>query len=501
MTTHSHTAQPAPGVSLVVQRLSYAAVAAVVTFGIGVRIAGVFTDFWMDEVVSYYLVRQCPSFADILLTLHNDNNHPLNSGFMYLLGPERPWPSYRALALATGILTIVLAPCWYRSRPRAAACFCLLAGPSYILTVYASEARGYAPMLICALLCVTSIERFHHQPRWRWAILYLTSLTIGLTAHLTIIHAYAGTFAWSAAHVLHRRSRAEPVMPVVALHAISAMIVGAYYLIFARHLPPASGPTSAYLDIVVSTLSLTAGGPMDDNGTAGIARATALLAGIAFVAAVNRSRRRDTTIWVFYVTAVVGSPLLLILALRPEVLFVRYFLISVVFIYHLLAIEIADVLTGTEVTCVAEPHRPTVPRWRFMIGLLLIAGIAGNVANIRAFIGHGRGQYLDALRYMEQQTAGNIVRVGSDHDIRNSLLLSFYSTHVRKAIDYVTIDRLRRQPPDWFIVHGANAPPPKIRESANGVHAEYVFDRTFPGGGLSGWPWHLYRLNGQASTP
>ena len=60
--------------------------AVVLLTSLAVRVPGMFHDFWLDEAWSYLIVRGLTSPLEVLTRAHIDNNHPLNSWFLYALG-------------------------------------------------------------------------------------------------------------------------------------------------------------------------------------------------------------------------------------------------------------------------------------------------------------------------------------------------------------------------------------------------------------------------------
>ncbi|MEO7652727.1 MAG: hypothetical protein ABIZ80_19885, partial [Bryobacteraceae bacterium] len=117
---------------------------AITLIGATARVAPLFHDFWLDEAWSYLLVRDLVTTpADIITTLHIDNNHPLNSLALYLLGTTVDWPVYRFPAWMSGVACIPLAFVVMRRFGEYHAFYAmLLAACSYPLIVYSTEARG-----------------------------------------------------------------------------------------------------------------------------------------------------------------------------------------------------------------------------------------------------------------------------------------------------------------------------------------------------------------------
>ena len=85
------------------------ALLAITAAGAAVRTVGLFHDLWLDEIWSINLVADLTSPLQILTNLKHDNNHPLNSLFLFVLrGTAADW-HYRLLAWVTGVATVLMA--------------------------------------------------------------------------------------------------------------------------------------------------------------------------------------------------------------------------------------------------------------------------------------------------------------------------------------------------------------------------------------------------------
>ena len=74
----------------------------VILGGVGLRIAAATTNLWHDEVWSLWLLHGVRSPTEILTAVHHDNNHPVNSLFLYVIGERGSWLVYRLLSIAAG---------------------------------------------------------------------------------------------------------------------------------------------------------------------------------------------------------------------------------------------------------------------------------------------------------------------------------------------------------------------------------------------------------------
>jgi hypothetical protein len=127
--------------------LRRATLAAILLVGVLLRLRGVFTDFWLDEIWGLRIALAAPSWLALITRIHQDTNHPLVSIVMHAIGPVRHWEWYRVFPLLCGIGTIVAV----RERT-----YRILAALSFPLIVYPSEARGYAPAAFFLVLAYVS---------------------------------------------------------------------------------------------------------------------------------------------------------------------------------------------------------------------------------------------------------------------------------------------------------------------------------------------------------
>ena len=95
-----------------------------------------------------------------------DNNHQLNTLWLYVLGDQHHWVVYRIPALVAGLLAVAVASAIGRHRSRAEGVFAAALGVavSFMMVVYSTEARGYALVLLFALLAFIALRRYLDTP-------------------------------------------------------------------------------------------------------------------------------------------------------------------------------------------------------------------------------------------------------------------------------------------------------------------------------------------------
>jgi 4-amino-4-deoxy-L-arabinose transferase-like glycosyltransferase len=190
-------------------RRTLAAIAVVTAVGLALRIAAGTGALWLDEAWSAVFARDAATPLGVLWSINHDNNHHLNTLWMQMVGFDAPPLLQRALAIASGTLTILVAAAigWRRS-PATAAITAGLFAFSPALVWYGSEARGYAPMLLAFTAAVLLVDRWLSAPdKQPQAAGLAIALGLGLLAQATIVFGVAALLAWAT---VERRRRTGP---------------------------------------------------------------------------------------------------------------------------------------------------------------------------------------------------------------------------------------------------------------------------------------------------
>lgn len=439
-------------------------------------------DLWLDEVWSLKFAGESTSLLDIVRTFRHDNNHVLNTIYLYLVGPDQPLFVYRLLSVVAGIGSVVLAGYVAgRDWGRREALYALATvGSSYPLLLYFSEARGYAPAIFCGLAAYAALGRYPLGDRpWRLG-LFWSVCVLGVLAHATFVILIVAFGCWGAAQsVLGGESTRTGLSRFLRWHAVPLAFLGVWQTIFISQLEIGGGPELDKVAVIGHAAALALGLP---NNPAFRAIAIVLLLGMIILGAMVLRRLGDSR-WVFFPMAIVLSPALLLLASRPQHFYFRYFLICFPFILLLLA-RIAG-------WCATSLHWPG--RWAGLAAVALVVALQWH-RDLRLFT-LGRGEYAGALKLIDESSSGDIVRVGSDHDFRNRLLFDFYSARLGRTsrLQYVDRPAWPQGPPDWIITHtqdGDSSPPSEIEVSGVG---RYNLVKEYGFSGDSGWSWQLFR--------
>ena len=466
-----------------------AAVAVVAGVGIGLflRVDGTLGGFWLDEIWSLVNLREIHAPIEILTRLHTDNNHILNSLFLYAVGERSWWPLYRLPSLISSVIALPMV--WLLTRERGkftAACSTLFFSLSYIMILYGSEARGYALMITFCLLALwfaRAILRGKSRVGPAWLALGLWgSAVLGLLSHLTFLHFYLALIGWSGWAALRLKERRRR-RALVAAHVACLACYAAIYAVHSRHLPPGSGPIYSYVSVLVDSASVAFGGPaLPSSGDPGrAALAVALFGSIMAVSLVELFLlwRERSSVWLLYSLAIFVAPSMTLILLHPDVVFVRYFIVGIACLY---------LLTAGFVGRVAGLG----PAGRVAAVLIVLAFCAGQATYLTRFLAYGRGDYNGAIEYMVRHTPDRVLRISSDHPFRNGLVLLYHQRFfpgVRMIHrQYSGVER----PPDWWLAHRLDprdVPPDTIRVGGQ----SYRLQASYPHAALSGMSWYVYR--------
>src|SRR5271169_109738 len=74
-----------------------------VVLGAILRVYGARGDLWLDEIWSLVLLEPVKSFGEIIWGINHDNNHILNSIYLYMIGPNATPILLRGLSISFGI--------------------------------------------------------------------------------------------------------------------------------------------------------------------------------------------------------------------------------------------------------------------------------------------------------------------------------------------------------------------------------------------------------------
>jgi len=439
-------------------------------------------DLWLDEIWSLSFVRASHSVTDLFVRFHHDNNHLLNTLFLYCAGARKTLLAYRLFAVFSGICSVFLVG--YIGRRNwgypEALCSIILTGTSYPLLLYFSEARGYSPAILFALLSYVALRQNSQDFNLGRLVFFWAASILGMLSHLTFFMVTVAFFGGSVAHeICMGGSFREKTLRLIAHHAPPFTFFAWWYMFFVRDMVIGGGPIYEKLDVISLASALLLGFP-EVPGFFGAAVVSVLILGAV---GANSLRQEYDTLWLFFPTLLLLSPALLIILTNPKYLYFRYFIVCFPFFYLLLS----------HLAC--KWYRSCPIRWRWLLIAAVAMLIAGQTPRVYRLLKLGRGSYAAALARISESSAGGIVRVGTDHDFRNRTLFDFYVPLMRgeSTLLYVEQPNWLLVPPDWILTHSQDVSyqPPKELALANIGRYRFIYEYRFSG--ISGWNWFLFR--------
>ena len=463
--------------------------------GAVVRVRAAMNDLWLDEIWSLHLARNISSPFAVLTGIHHDNNHYLNTLFLYLFREHGNGLGFRALSIAAGVGTLVVAGLIGNRRSKVnALVLMLLTAFSYVLVLYSSEARGYSLVVFFSLLCFFLLSRYLDSLNRGWAALFSLSAVLGFLSHLVFIHFYLAALAWSAYRLVRKGLRGKPLLGALGMcHAVPLLFLAFLYAVDVRRIVVGGGTISNSVITFRQTAGSYGHALAWAMGTA-VPESLGLLMSIAailfLVAGIRLLRREKSDAWLLFGGAILIVPTLLLALKRPNALYARYFIVPIVFML---------VLTGF---CLASLYERG--GWRralcvALMGLYLLV----NSWHIGELFSLGRGQYRQAVSFLTAHSRSLPVTVGGDHDFRIPAVLFFHAQemHVGNDIRYYPRNSWPLQGPEWVIMHKESfveASPPRA-EFVDGSGNHYDFVKAFPSAPLSGLHWFLYHNSGRST--
>lgn len=173
-----------------------------VVVGLGLRIAAARSELWVDELWSLDLVSHLTSPDQVFWAISHDNNHFLNSLWMYLVGQQAAPLVYRLPSIVFSTAAILVAArIGARVNAAASVMAAFMASCSYALVAHGSEARGYGGLILALLLAVDIGQSLVNRavggedaptdapkPGWRsgrWGLALVVAF--GTCSHLTMM--------------------------------------------------------------------------------------------------------------------------------------------------------------------------------------------------------------------------------------------------------------------------------------------------------------------------
>ena len=461
------------------------------------RLPGLWTDFWLDEIWSWTLVwdwqlkSRVNGITSIFTDIHQDNNNYLNTLFLYLCGPSVPLAVYRLPAYLAGIATVwlggMLAVRWTQGRGLNEVTAWLagmgLLATSQVEVVYSSEARGYALAGCAALATQWMMGSLLRSGKWLAALGYALLACVGFLSHLSFLPVLLSQAVWSLAALIWSRHAAGSwkllLGKLTVAFGLPALLVGWLWWVDLSRANVGGGPNLDAWLVACDTVSMPFGASLPES----FSLPCAVLMAALLVTGLWMLRGVATLEGVGLISLTIIAPAVLFGMAPAGLVYPRHFLVSLSVLIPVAGIGMARWLDGES-------------------PLLRLAGIVavsvwclGNGSELVRFWIAGRGQYQAALEHIAAGTSGRLTGVGGDVDFRNSMVMTFYQSRLRKyrALRFVPQSVWNQYPPDWIFDH-EQARDPQFAPEIQIMGFNYVLDGVFPYAGPVGWHWATYRL-------
>jgi len=469
------------------------------------RAAASFNDLWLDEVWTLWLIAQLVHEPSDIVRgfMRHDNNHLLNTFWMYLLGPHLPSIIYRLPSVVAGSLAVVPAALIGRSRGPLTAVACGAAfAIDFMLVNLGSEARGYGVMSLCVVVAQWlalehggsgAAERRQHGS-WR-PILFNACCIIGFLAHLSFVFCFAAIAAWAllVSVVEWRGDRGawrQIAGEYLAWHAAPAAAAGLLYVGFVRQMGFGGGSSDGAGATAIAAVAAIVGCPLVSPWQFVAAAVGAAAGGVCLLRYWQDSWRRGA----FFLLSIVLVPMAVIAAFPVAYYSVRYFLVPAQTMLLLVASELPRALgVGPRDRVGAADLRRGGLAWLMILGITFVML---NLARDAVLIARGRGSVVATLRWISDRSRvdGPVITCYCNQEFRTRLLIAYHSDRLpgRKLRLYAP-ETLPPQGAEWYILNDQRDFGTGRDRIADRHGNRYDRCHEMRSGGLSPAHWHVYR--------
>jgi hypothetical protein len=458
------------------------AAAALLAVAAAIRVRAAQNSLWLDEIVSVDLVRRLASPLGVFTRIHSDNNHYLNSLFIYFLGFRGDWAGYRVPSILAGVGTVAVAGLIAGRRSASCALFAaLLFSFSYVFVLYSSEARGYAELVFFSLLAYLLLGSYLDCARWPLALAFSLCACLGFLSHLSFAFFLLASLPWAALRLARRRAGVVGLIGRLALcYGAPALLAALLYLVDIRHMAFPGGAKPGLLGSFGAAMAWDLGMPFALTVWWMVAAAA-----LVFAAGLLLLRREGSDSVVFFAGMIVVAPLLLLFLSHQEVLYVRFFIVPMAFLLILLSIVLSWLW---------ETHG-----WagRVACCAFLAWYLAANAVPYISLVVFGRGNSAGAVEFLVRSARQTPVTVVGDSDFRIGIVVDFFASAApggRPVIYYLA--KGRPASGAEFIIREKEPfedPVPPATHLEDRAGNEYGLKAVFRTAPLSGLHWFIYQ--------
>lgn len=462
--------------------------AAILLLGAWLRWRGAQGELWLDEIWSLDTALGLGAWHEAFWKTLYDNNHPLNTLWLYAMGDgHAPW-AYRLHSVVIGTLAAAVAG-WAAARGAATRrgqrllTAMLLAAVLYPFVHFGSEARGYATLALCAYGVFMAAE---DGARGRFALFAL----LGTLAHLSMLPLAALMAAGFAARRIFdgadlSRALDDTVRLVVPfcgalLVYVLAVIAGqawgeGAFLAYGGSTAPC--PEAGCFAGALGELTRFSTGGFGEDHPGLYAVMYLLLTGgaCAWLGALMHHRAP------YYAAVLVGAPLVFFVLGQPALPHGRYFFAVFSFLPLLLADLLAELAARGRLA-------------RTLGGLSLLALVASNAYAFTRFAAQGRGDVESAVSYLAARHQGGRIVTGTDIRFQFDMAMGYTAARVAPGLQVETVRwrDISAQTPPWVVT--VTKPVRDMPQTLCFGATLYTLESAHGYWGLSGSAWGVYAL-------
>jgi len=445
-------------------------------------------DLWFDEIISVDLASQMTGWHGILSEFRYDNNHYLNTAWVYALGPNREAFLYRIPAVIAGIAIIpvvylVLKPYGRFSQTTAAILFAF----SHVQVHYSSEARGYAFQLLFAVAAFGFMDRYHRSNKTSMAIGFGICSSLALFSHLLTLHFLTACGLWSVSFQTRQKAPLTKQVLRVAACLSLPLLTGLFlYATNVRDMQIGGGPKYNTLLVATSAWGLVLG--VVNPGWVRIFCGVSAILVTATALRLHWQRETQTESssqsWKFLILFLFLVPFARIM-IPNSLLYTRYFILQIAFALMLLSIAAGYILESASAR--------EKPKWKNLFAIAFGFIVILNLYSSARLASHGRGSYRAALQEMTAQS--NPTSIASTNQTLDEPVIDYCRADALLKDRQIMVWKLDQQP-DWIIVHktmDSAAWSKPILDSIDNDGTSYQLQFVSEASYLSGFQWSCYR--------
>ncbi len=439
-------------------------------------------DLWLDEIWSIFMAELSTGPWDIFTRFQHDNNHFINTIYLYFLGRQKYFFLYRMLAVCSGIGSLFLLTYIAGRRGHVEALFAtVLAGFSYPLVLYFSEARGYAPAVFCALLAFVYLQKCLDRATAGRLIIFWFAVIAGILSHLSFVMVIIAMFVFTVIVKVNNRRNVSIVRKtaeISLLYLVPLLFCILFYIFFIKHMVVGGGPIYKYRDVIGQTACFAMGVPLGKY----FQIMALLFCGVILISGCLMLAKERKYEWVFFAMVLLVSPAVILALARPKCLYLRYFIVCFPFFYLL-----ACYLAGA---CFRRKELV----FRLLAVAIVLFMTLGQIDRLISLMVIGRGSYRDALLDIASCSAKDVIKISTDHDFQGSMICSFYERFLPagQKVQYIEKASCMENKPEWVLTQSQDSvlrPKPELFPPWG---IKYRLVGIYKTSELSGWNWYLY---------